>query len=66
MIEGVSCIYCEKCPDVGLSCASCEYYDDGNYARIAYTEYLRCIVEAQLEYLEMINDYADGNDEVIV
>lgn len=48
-----------------MACATCEYFDDGNYVRVGFKEYLRCIVEAQLEYLEMINDYADGNDEVI-
>ena len=66
MSEGVSCIYSDKCPDVGIPCAMCEYFDSGDYTGLMYKEYLRCIIEAQLEYLEIIKEYSDGNDEVVV
>ena len=64
MIAGVSCIYHDECPDVGMSCVTCEFYDSGDYDAIGYREYLRCLVEAQLEYLEIIKDYSDGNEVI--
>lgn len=66
MIAKVSCIYSCDCKEKGMACATCEYFDDGDYEALSLREYYESLVEARLDYLEMIEEYTDGNDEVIV
>lgn len=49
-----------------MACVTCEYFDDGDYEALSLREYHESLVESWLDYLEMIEEYTDGNDEVIV